>query len=97
MNLRKRQPFVLAAVPFAQIRFGARHRAEPGEMTRVARSALGAREDVRERERAKTDAQLVRLLFAASRQRKIGAPRMPMVTRPFRFAVPDEIQRQIVT
>jgi len=61
-------------------------------MTRVARAALGAREDVRERERAKTDAQFARLLFAASGQWKIGAPRVPMVTRPFRFAVPDEIQ-----
>jgi len=91
VNLGARPAFIIAVIPFMEIRVHLRHTAEAGQFAGAPGPLERAGEDPGERESLQDFPELRRAAFALGGERQVGAARMAARKRPRRFTVPKEI------
>src|SRR5687767_9831465 len=73
-NVGRAPAFVIAIIPFRQIRFDLGNRFPPEQLARAACAQARTGENMAERNVAEQEPEFSRCLFAILRQRQIGSP-----------------------
>ncbi len=93
-NILRAPSFVIAIIPFGELRFDFRFLVESNQRTGFSGALAGAAQHPGERNATQTLSQLLGLGFAVCGQRNVGASGVLMGERPGRFTVPDKIKAE---